>query len=87
MFLSNRNPSTGKTVHTANERKYRQCRQSDTLITDLQAQARIHRDGQKRPVHIYRLLTTGTIEEKIYQVSRVRLSCMSWLFIHVCALI
>ena len=29
--------------------------------------ARIWRSGQKRPCHIYRLLTTGTIEEKIYQ--------------------
>eukprot|EP00047_Mylnosiga_fluctuans_P017888 m.65180 g.65180 ORF g.65180 m.65180 type:complete len:651 (+) comp7311_c0_seq1:1-1953(+) len=35
--------------------------------TDIQAMARIWRDGQKRPVHIYRLLTTGTIEEKIFQ--------------------
>ncbi|XP_038600612.1 DNA repair and recombination protein RAD54B isoform X2 [Tachyglossus aculeatus] len=35
--------------------------------TDIQAMARVWRDGQKRPVHIYRLLTTGTIEEKIYQ--------------------
>ncbi|XP_078253309.1 DNA repair and recombination protein RAD54B isoform X2 [Rhinoraja longicauda] len=34
---------------------------------DIQAMARIWRDGQRRPVHIYRLLTTGTIEEKIYQ--------------------
>ncbi|XP_059139437.1 DNA repair and recombination protein RAD54B-like [Physella acuta] len=34
---------------------------------DLQAMARVWRDGQKRRVHIYRLLTTGTIEEKIYQ--------------------
>lgn len=34
---------------------------------DLQAMARVHRDGQKRPVHIYRLLTTGTMDEKIYQ--------------------
>ncbi|ODV89581.1 hypothetical protein CANCADRAFT_13489, partial [Tortispora caseinolytica NRRL Y-17796] len=34
---------------------------------DLQAMARIHRDGQKRPVYIYRLLCTGTIDEKIYQ--------------------
>ncbi|KEP49875.1 putative RAD54-DNA-dependent ATPase of the Snf2p family protein [Rhizoctonia solani 123E] len=34
---------------------------------DLQSMARIHRDGQKRPVFIYRLLTTGTIDEKIYQ--------------------
>lgn len=29
--------------------------------------ARVWRDGQKRHVYIYRLLTTGTIEEKIYQ--------------------
>ncbi|XP_066584948.1 DNA repair and recombination protein RAD54B-like isoform X2 [Prorops nasuta] len=35
--------------------------------SDAQAMARIWRDGQKRDVYIYRLLTTGTIEEKIYQ--------------------
>ncbi|XP_042320390.1 DNA repair and recombination protein RAD54B [Sceloporus undulatus] len=35
--------------------------------TDIQAMARVWRDGQKHTVHIYRLLTTGTIEEKIYQ--------------------
>ncbi|KZT19708.1 hypothetical protein NEOLEDRAFT_936097 [Neolentinus lepideus HHB14362 ss-1] len=34
---------------------------------DLQAMARIHRDGQKHPVFIYRFLTAGTIDEKIYQ--------------------
>ncbi|KAL5523808.1 hypothetical protein ACEPAG_7981 [Sanghuangporus baumii] len=34
---------------------------------DLQSMARIHRDGQKRPVFIYRFLTAGTIDEKIYQ--------------------
>ncbi|KAJ4457140.1 putative DNA repair and recombination protein RAD54B [Paratrimastix pyriformis] len=34
---------------------------------DQQAMARVHRHGQKRPVFIYRLLTTGSIEEKIYQ--------------------
>lgn len=34
---------------------------------DLQAMARIHRDGQKRPVKIYRLLVAGGIDEKIYQ--------------------
>ncbi|KAF9364875.1 helicase [Mortierella sp. NVP85] len=34
---------------------------------DLQAMARIHRDGQSRPVYIYRLLLAGTIEEKMYQ--------------------
>ncbi|KAI6246511.1 DNA repair and recombination protein RAD54B [Erysiphe necator] len=35
--------------------------------TDLQAMARIHRDGQKRPVKIYRFLLRGGIDEKIYQ--------------------
>lgn len=34
---------------------------------DMQAMARIWRDGQKHVVYIYRLLTTGTIEEKVYQ--------------------
>ncbi|THV06782.1 hypothetical protein K435DRAFT_834087 [Dendrothele bispora CBS 962.96] len=34
---------------------------------DLQAMARCHRDGQKKPVFIYRFLTAGTIDEKIYQ--------------------
>lgn len=35
--------------------------------TDAQAMARIHRDGQKHPVFIYRLLTTGCFDEKIFQ--------------------
>jgi DNA repair and recombination protein RAD54B len=35
--------------------------------TDIQAMARIHRDGQKKPCFIYRLIVQGTIEEKIYQ--------------------
>ncbi|KAF1811804.1 DNA repair and recombination protein RAD26 [Eremomyces bilateralis CBS 781.70] len=35
--------------------------------TDLQAMARIHRDGQKKACHIYRLLTMGALDEKIYQ--------------------
>ncbi|KAJ7594739.1 SNF2 family N-terminal domain-containing protein [Mycena floridula] len=34
---------------------------------DLQAMARCHRDGQKRPVFIYRFMSAGTIDEKIYQ--------------------
>ncbi len=29
--------------------------------------ARVWRDGQKRPVHVYRLVTAGTIEEKVFQ--------------------
>ncbi|KAF8863799.1 hypothetical protein BDZ45DRAFT_722216 [Acephala macrosclerotiorum] len=35
--------------------------------TDLQAMARIHRHGQRRPVKIYRFLMAGGIDEKIYQ--------------------
>lgn len=35
--------------------------------TDLQAMARIHRDGQQRACHIYRLLVKGALDEKIYQ--------------------
>eukprot|EP01117_Protostelium_nocturnum_P012146 TRINITY_DN4455_c0_g2_i2.p1 TRINITY_DN4455_c0_g2~~TRINITY_DN4455_c0_g2_i2.p1 ORF type:complete len:842 (-),score=232.18 TRINITY_DN4455_c0_g2_i2:126-2303(-) len=34
---------------------------------DRQAMARIWRDGQKKNVFIYRLLSTGTIDEKIFQ--------------------
>ncbi|CAN9320295.1 unnamed protein product [Alternaria alternata] len=35
--------------------------------TDLQAMARIHRDGQKLPCKVYRLLIQGGLDEKIYQ--------------------
>lgn len=35
--------------------------------TDLQAMARIHRDGQERPCYIYRMLTAGALDEKIFQ--------------------
>lgn len=34
---------------------------------DKQVMARIYRDGQRHVAHIYRLLTTGTIDEKIFQ--------------------
>jgi SNF2 family DNA or RNA helicase len=34
---------------------------------DQQAMARIWREGQEKEVHIYRLIASGTIEEKIYQ--------------------
>ncbi|KAK5130502.1 hypothetical protein LTR08_001982 [Meristemomyces frigidus] len=35
--------------------------------TDLQAMARVHRDGQKRPCFIYRMVTQGALDEKIFQ--------------------
>lgn len=34
---------------------------------DLQAMSRIHRQGQEKPCFIYRLITTGCIDEKIFQ--------------------
>mmetsp|Transcript_6887 Transcript_6887/g.14188 ORF Transcript_6887/g.14188 Transcript_6887/m.14188 type:complete len:146 (+) Transcript_6887:1993-2430(+) len=37
------------------------------LVKFRQAMARIWRDGQNKAVYIYRLLCTGTIEEKIFQ--------------------
>eukprot|EP00891_Asterochloris_glomerata_P002075 jgi/Astpho2/2075/e_gw1.00038.344.1_t len=46
---------------------------------DLQAMARIWRDGQQKACTIYRLLTTGTIDEKIFQrqLQKVRFSSSS----------
>ncbi|KAI5952938.1 RDH54 [Candida margitis] len=35
--------------------------------TDLQSMSRIHRDGQRKPCYIYRIFTTGCIDEKIFQ--------------------
>ncbi|GES59517.1 DNA-dependent ATPase [Aspergillus terreus] len=35
--------------------------------TDIQAMARIHRDGQQRACRIYRILLKGSLEEKIWQ--------------------
>lgn len=44
--------------------------------TDAQAMARIHRDGQLKPCYIYRLLLSGTMDEKIFQrqISKTGLS-------------
>ena len=35
--------------------------------TDMQAMARIYRQGQKKPCYIYRMFTSGTVEEVVYQ--------------------
>jgi hypothetical protein len=35
---------------------------------DLQAMARVHRIGQKKKVHVYRLVARGTVEERVLQV-------------------
>ena len=45
--------------------------------TDLQAMARIHRDGQKRPCFIYRLLVAGSLDEKIWQRQVTKLGLAS----------
>ena len=45
--------------------------------TDLQAMARIHRDGQKKPCFIYRFLMGGGIDEKIWQRQITKLGLAS----------
>ncbi|GMI15434.1 hypothetical protein TrVE_jg5295 [Triparma verrucosa] len=40
---------------------------------DLQAMARVHRIGQKKTVHVYRLVTTGTVEERVVQRAQKKL--------------
>lgn len=45
--------------------------------TDLQAMARIHRDGQRRPCIIYRLVMAGGLDEKIWQRQVTKLGLAS----------
>ena len=45
--------------------------------TDLQAMARIHRDGQRRPCVIYRFIMAGGLDEKIWQRQVTKLSLAS----------
>jgi hypothetical protein len=45
---------------------------------DLQAMDRAHRLGQKRVVNVYRLITRGTIEEKIMSLQQVDYVHMTW---------
>ena len=40
---------------------------------DLQAMARVHRIGQTKPVHVYRLVTEGSVEECIVQRAQRKL--------------
>ena len=64
-------------IFAANERSYlvQFCSAPQNPATDLQARERAWRLGQKRHVTVYRLISTGTIEEKVYQrqVRRPRL--------------
>ena len=45
--------------------------------TDLQAMARIHRDGQRRPCVIYRFVMAGGLDEKIWQRQVTKLGLAS----------
>ncbi len=45
--------------------------------TDIQAMARIHRDGQKRPCVIYRFVMAGGLDEKIWQRQTTKLGLAS----------
>ena len=40
---------------------------------DLQAMARVHRIGQTKTVHVYRLITRGTVEERMIQRAEKKL--------------
>ncbi len=52
----------------------------------LQARERAWRIGQKRDVTVYRLITSGTVEEKIYhrQVCACMRACMCDVRVCVC---
>ena len=58
------------------------CQTADTAILfdsdwnpqcDLQAMARVHRLGQTKPVHVYRLVSGGTAEERVVQRAQKKL--------------
>jgi hypothetical protein len=40
---------------------------------DIQAMGRVHRIGQSRVVHVYRLVTSGSVEERILQRQQQKL--------------
>jgi len=40
---------------------------------DIQAMARVHRIGQKKIVHVYRLVSSGTVEERVLQRAEKKL--------------
>ena len=50
---------------------------------DLQAMDRAHRIGQKKEVRVFRLITEGTVEERIIQKAEIKLR-MDALVIQVC---
>ena len=59
--------SRGGVGRSPPSRRRPRARRSWNPAVDKQAAARCWRDGNARPCYTYRLLTAGTIEEKIYQ--------------------
>lgn len=64
-LLSTRSGGTGLNLIGASRLVLMDCDWNPAV--DAQVMARIHRDGQLKACFIYRLLTTGTIDEKIFQ--------------------
>lgn len=54
---------------------------------DAQAMDRAHRLGQTRQVTVYRLITKGTIDERIVQLARVKKDVSTFLLTPLCLLI
>lgn len=46
--------------------------------SDLQSMSRIYRDGQTKPVYIYRLFTSGCMDEKILQRQLMKVNLSDW---------
>ncbi|RWS05521.1 TATA-binding protein-associated factor 172-like protein [Dinothrombium tinctorium] len=51
-------------------------------MKDLQAMDRAHRIGQKKVVNVYRLITTGTLEEKIMGLQKFKLTIANTVISH-----
>lgn len=45
------------------------------------AAARVWRDGQKKRVYIYRFLSTGTIEEKVWNPGSINISVNHYFYL------
>lgn len=49
---------------------------------DLQAMARVHRIGQTKTVHVYRLIAAGTVEERIVERAEKKVCTLSSCLLH-----
>lgn len=48
---------------------------------DLQAMARVHRIGQTKTVHVYRLIAAGTVEERIVERAEKKVSSIEFVLV------